>query len=33
MNVLIITAHPNSRSFNAYILKQVQENIDEAHKL
>ncbi|WP_165209440.1 NAD(P)H-dependent oxidoreductase [Streptococcus tangpeifui] len=33
MNILMITAHPNPQSFNAYIAKQVQENLNKSHKL
>lgn len=33
MNILIISAHPNPKSFNAHLLKQVRENIDKSHKV
>ena len=31
MNILIIYAHPNPKSFNAEIFKQVQDNIPKSH--
>lgn len=31
MNVLIIFTHPDPKSFNAEILKQVQTNLSKAH--
>lgn len=33
MNILIIYAHPNPKSFNAKIFKQVQDNIPKSHTI
>lgn len=33
MNILIIYAHPNPKSFNAEIFKQVQDNIPKSHTI
>ena len=33
MNILIIYAHPNCKSFNNAILKQVESSISSTHKI
>lgn len=33
MNILIIYAHPNPKSFNAAILKQVQNTLSKSHNV
>ena len=33
MNILIVYAHPNHKSFNAAILRQIQTAISKAHKV
>ena len=33
MNILIIYAHPNPKSFNAAILKQVQDGLSKSHNV
>ncbi|EHJ52937.1 NAD(P)H-dependent oxidoreductase [Streptococcus macacae] len=33
MNILIIYAHPSHQSFNAAILKQIQNNLNSQHHL
>ena len=33
MNILIIYAHPNCKSFNNAILKQVESSIPSTHKI
>lgn len=33
MNILIIYTHPNHESFNAAILKQVQNNLNSKHNI